>query len=49
MVGLSERADSKVGDYSHGMKQRLGIANALINSPELSSSTSLQAASTRRA
>ncbi len=35
MVGLSERADSKVGDYSHGMKQRLGIANALINSPEL--------------
>jgi ABC-2 type transport system ATP-binding protein len=35
IVGLSERADSKVGDYSHGMKQRLGIANALINSPEL--------------
>jgi ABC-2 type transport system ATP-binding protein len=35
VVGLRERADSKVGDYSHGMKQRLGIANALINSPEL--------------
>jgi len=35
IVGLSERADSKVGDYSHGMKQRLGIANALINKPEL--------------
>jgi ABC-2 type transport system ATP-binding protein len=35
IVGLRERADSKVGDYSHGMKQRLGIANALINSPEL--------------
>ena len=35
IVGLSERADSKVGDYSHGMKQRLGIANALINHPEL--------------
>ncbi len=35
IVGLSERADSKVGDYSHGMKQRLGIANALINQPEL--------------
>jgi ABC-2 type transport system ATP-binding protein len=34
-VGLLERADSKVGDYSHGMKQRLGIANALINKPEL--------------
>ena len=35
VVGLRERADSKVGDYSHGMKQRLGIANALINAPEL--------------
>jgi len=35
IVGLRERADSKIGDYSHGMKQRLGIANALINSPEL--------------
>ena len=35
VVGLRERADSKVGDYSHGMKQRLGIANALINQPEL--------------
>ena len=35
IVGLRERADSKIGDYSHGMKQRLGIANALINEPEL--------------
>jgi ABC-2 type transport system ATP-binding protein len=35
VVGLRERADSKIGDYSHGMKQRLGIANALINEPEL--------------
>ena len=35
IVGLRERADSKIGDYSHGMKQRLGIANALINAPEL--------------
>jgi ABC-type multidrug transport system ATPase subunit len=35
IVGLRERADSRVGDYSHGMKQRLGIANALINKPEL--------------
>ena len=34
-VGLLERADSKVGDYSHGMKQRLGIANALLHRPEL--------------
>jgi ABC-2 type transport system ATP-binding protein len=35
IVGLLERAGSKIGDYSHGMKQRLGIANALINKPEL--------------
>ncbi len=34
-VGLLERADSKVADYSHGMKQRLGIANALLHRPEL--------------
>ena len=35
MVGLSERGKSKVGSYSHGMKQRLGIALALIHQPEL--------------
>lgn len=35
MVGLSERGGSKVGSYSHGMRQRLGIALALIHSPEL--------------
>jgi ABC-2 type transport system ATP-binding protein len=34
-VGLKERAGSKVGDYSHGMKQRLGIAHALLRDPEL--------------
>ena len=34
-VGLRARADGKVGEYSHGMKQRLGIANALLNAPEL--------------
>ena len=34
-VGLRERAGSKVGDYSHGMKQRLGIAHALLRDPEL--------------
>ena len=34
-VGLIERADSKVGDYSQGMKQRLGIANALLHRPAL--------------
>jgi ABC-2 type transport system ATP-binding protein len=35
MVGLSERKDSKLREYSHGMKQRLGIAQSLINDPEL--------------
>jgi len=34
-VGLSERANSKVGTYSQGMKQRLGIAIALIHDPQL--------------
>ena len=35
IVGLSERAGSKVKTYSHGMKQRLGIAQALVHDPEL--------------
>lgn len=35
LVGLSKRANSKVKTYSHGMKQRLGIAQALIHDPEL--------------
>jgi ABC-2 type transport system ATP-binding protein len=35
IVGLRERADSKVADYSHGMKQRLGIAHALMQRPDL--------------
>jgi ABC-type multidrug transport system ATPase subunit len=35
MVGLSERGQSKVGGYSHGMRQRLGIALALIHEPDL--------------
>jgi len=34
-VGLAERANSKVRTYSQGMKQRLGIAVALVNNPEL--------------
>ncbi|MTI69716.1 MAG: ABC transporter ATP-binding protein [Firmicutes bacterium] len=34
-VGLYNRADDKVNTYSLGMKQRLGIANALLNKPEL--------------
>ena len=34
-VGLGDVKNKKVGDFSLGMKQRLGIAMALINSPEL--------------
>lgn len=34
-VGLAERADDKVRVYSHGMKQRLGLAQALVPWPEL--------------
>ncbi|MFX0115457.1 MAG: ABC transporter ATP-binding protein [Candidatus Hodarchaeota archaeon] len=33
LVGLEERADSPVEQYSKGMKQRLQIARALINDP----------------
>jgi len=35
MVGLTSRADDKVANYSSGMKQRLGIATALLPDPEL--------------
>ncbi len=35
MVGLADRAKSKIKTYSQGMKQRLGIATALIHDPEL--------------
>ncbi len=35
MVGLADRYDSKAKTYSQGMKQRLGIAVALIHSPKL--------------
>ncbi len=35
MVGLSARSDEKVGIYSLGMKQRLGIARALLNDPNV--------------
>ncbi|MFI5188576.1 MAG: ABC transporter ATP-binding protein, partial [Chitinophagales bacterium] len=34
-LGLAERAKSKVKTYSQGMRQRLGIAIALVNDPEL--------------
>lgn len=35
LVGLSQRATDNVKTYSHGMKQRLGIAQALLSDPEL--------------
>jgi ABC-type multidrug transport system ATPase subunit len=35
MVGLADRAHSKVKTYSQGMKQRLGLATALVHDPKL--------------
>ena len=35
MVGLAERANSRVKTYSQGMKQRLGLACALVHDPGL--------------
>jgi ABC-2 type transport system ATP-binding protein len=32
-VGLAHRGKSLVGTYSHGMRQRIGIARALVNDP----------------
>ncbi|HHU63581.1 MAG TPA: ABC transporter ATP-binding protein [Clostridiales bacterium] len=34
-VGLTEAADNKVGTYSRGMRQRLGIADVLIKDPKI--------------
>ena len=34
-VGLEKRYKSKVKTYSHGMKQRLGLAQALLHNPDL--------------
>lgn len=35
MVGLAKAANRKAGGYSRGMRQRLGIAQALINRPSV--------------
>lgn len=35
LVGLAERAAGKVASFSQGMKQRLGIAVALVHQPKL--------------
>jgi len=34
-VGLTERRDDRVGTFSKGMQQRLGLAVALVTGPEL--------------
>jgi ABC-2 type transport system ATP-binding protein len=34
-VGLADRADDRVGAYSMGMRQRLGLAACLLGDPEL--------------
>lgn len=34
-VGLTKSQNKKIGGYSRGMKQRLGIAQALINNPKI--------------
>jgi ABC-2 type transport system ATP-binding protein len=35
VVELRDRAKDRVGGYSHGMRQRLGIASALLRQPQL--------------
>jgi len=35
MVGLIDRADSYIGNLSKGMRQRVGLAQALIHRPEV--------------
>jgi ABC-2 type transport system ATP-binding protein len=35
LVGVGDAADRKIGEYSKGMQQRLGLAQALVGQPEL--------------
>jgi len=35
LVGLDKRSGSKVKTFSHGMKQRLGLAQSLLHDPDL--------------
>jgi ABC-2 type transport system ATP-binding protein len=35
IVGLTDRRDQKAGKFSKGMKQRLGLARAMIHDPEI--------------
>ena len=35
MVGLGDSYDQKVGKFSHGMKQRLGIADVMLKEPKV--------------
>ncbi|HIE13841.1 TPA: ABC transporter ATP-binding protein, partial [Candidatus Bathyarchaeota archaeon] len=35
LVGLGDSTDKKVGEFSRGMKQRLGMAQALLNDPDI--------------
>jgi len=34
-VGLKDAINRKVGEYSHGMRQRLGLASCLVKSPRI--------------
>jgi len=34
-LGLSDKAEAKVGSFSHGMKQKLALAQALLHRPKL--------------